>query len=181
MKPFGSHAQAGFGIGSRVFQAGIMPAVAMSFGVAAVVGQNVGSREFQRVHEIFREAGKLVTVFMIAFIVIAQLIPATLVRPFSHDAAVIEVAADYLRTVSFVYIASGMVMICAGMFQGMGNTVPSLIASAVRVALFVGTVLALSHRVGFMLRHIWIVSVATVVVQALIAVALLRVKLRALA
>jgi putative MATE family efflux protein len=179
VKPFGSHAQAGFGIGSRVFQAGIMPAVAMSFGVAAVVGQNFGSRHYDRVREIFREAGKMITVLMIVFIAIAQLFPVALVRPFSHDPRVIEVAADYVRTVSFVYVASGLVMTCAGMFQGIGNTVPSLIASAVRVGVFVGAVFILSHRAGFTLRSIWIVSVASVVLQVGIAMWLLRMRLRA--
>jgi putative MATE family efflux protein len=180
VKPFGSHAQAGFGIGSRVFQAGIMPAVAMSFGVAAVVGQNFGSRKFNRVREIFREAAKMITVLMIVFIVIGQLAPAALVRPFSKDPAVIGVAADYVRTVSFVYIASGLVMTCAGMFQGIGNTVPSLIASFVRVVTFVGSVSLLSHRPDFTLRWIWIASVATVVLQVAIALWLLRMRLRLL-
>jgi putative MATE family efflux protein len=181
VKPFGSHAQAGFGIGSRVFQAGIMPAVAMSFGVAAVVGQNFGSRRYDRVREIFREAAKMVTVLMIVFILIGQFAPAALVRPFAkEDPAVIGVAADYVRTVSFVYIASGLVMTCAGMFQGIGNTVPSLIASFVRVVTFVGSVSILSHRPDFTLRWIWIASVATVVLQVAIALWLLRMRLRLL-
>jgi putative MATE family efflux protein len=180
VKPFGSHAQAGFGIGSRVFQAGIMPAVAMSFGVAAVVGQNFGSKRYDRVREIFREAGKMITVLMLVFIAIAELAPAALVRPFSSDAPVIGVAAEYLRTVAVVYIASGFVMVCAGMFQGIGNTVPSLIASAIRMVAFVGSVLVLAHRPGFTLRSIWVCSVATVALQAVIAVWLLRTRLREL-
>lgn len=179
VKPFGSHAQAGFGIGSRVFQAGIMPAVAMSFGVAAVVGQNFGSRKHDRVREIFRESAKMITVLMILFIVVAQLAPVALVRPFSEHPRVIEVAADYVRTVSFVYVASGLVMTCAGMFQGIGNTVPSLIASFVRVMAFMAAVFVLSRQQGFTLRWIWIVSVATVVLQVAIAVWLLRVRMRA--
>ncbi|MGZ3448036.1 MAG: MATE family efflux transporter [Polyangiales bacterium] len=179
VKPFGSQSQAGFGIGSRVFQAGIMPAVAMSFAVAAVVGQNFGSRHYDRVRAIFREAAKLITILMLCFIVVSQLAASALVRPFSGDPVVIDVASGYVRTVSFVYVASGLVMVCAGVFQGIGNTWPSLVASAVRVVSFVGIVLFLSHRADFTLRSIWITSVATVVLQVVIALWLLRTLLRA--
>lgn len=177
VKPFGSQAQAGFGIGSRVFQAGMMPAVAMSFGVAAVAGQNFGSGHHDRVRGVFRESGKLIVILMIAFTAICQFAAVQFVRPFSREQIVIDVAAEYVRTVSFVYVASGLVLVCAGVFQGVGNTVPSLIASAVRVAAFVGSVLALSHSAGFTLRSIWIASVATVVLQVFIAVWLLRMQL----
>lgn len=76
-----------------------------------------------------------------------------------------------------VYVFSGVVLVCAGVFQGVGNTVPSLIASAVRVVVFVGAVLVASRRADFTLRFIWIASVATVVLQVGIAVWLLRVQL----
>jgi putative MATE family efflux protein len=39
-RPFGAAAQAGFGIGMRVVQAGFMPVVALGFSVAPVAGQN---------------------------------------------------------------------------------------------------------------------------------------------
>ena len=53
-RPFGSAAQAGFGIGMRVLQAGFMPVVALGFSVAPVAGQNFGARQPQRVRETFR-------------------------------------------------------------------------------------------------------------------------------
>lgn len=40
--PFGAAAQAGFGIGTRVVQAGFMTVVALGFAVAPVAGQNFG-------------------------------------------------------------------------------------------------------------------------------------------
>ena len=43
-RPFGAEAQAGFGIGQRVIQAGFMPVVALGFAVAPVAGQNFGAR-----------------------------------------------------------------------------------------------------------------------------------------
>jgi Na+-driven multidrug efflux pump len=123
----------------------------------------------------------LITALMIVFIVVSQIAASALVRPFSGDPVVIDVAAGYVRTVSFVYVASALVLVCAGIFQGIGNTVPSLIASAVRVVSFVGVVVFLSRSPGFTLHQIWITSVATVVLQVSIALLLLRMQLRELA
>ena len=55
-RPFGSAAQAGFGIGMRVVQAGFMPVVALGFAVAPVAGQNFGARKADRVRLTFRAA-----------------------------------------------------------------------------------------------------------------------------
>ena len=48
---FGASAQAGFGIGARVMQALFLPAIAIAFATAPVVGQNFGARLGSRVRE----------------------------------------------------------------------------------------------------------------------------------
>ena len=54
---FGAGAQAGFGIGLRVIQAGFMPVVALGFAVSPVAGQNFGARLGERVRATFRIGG----------------------------------------------------------------------------------------------------------------------------
>jgi hypothetical protein len=56
----------------------------------------------------------------------------------------------------------------------MGNTIPSLVASGVRIALLSGLALAASRMPGFQLRWIWYLSVATVLVQLALAMGFLR-------
>src|SRR3954451_1789999 len=58
-RPFGAAAQAGFGIGGRIVQAGFMPVVALGFSVAPVAGQNFGARHAQRVKDTFKHAAVL--------------------------------------------------------------------------------------------------------------------------
>ncbi len=60
-RPFGAAAQAGFGIGQRIIQAGFMPIVALGFAVAPVAGQNFGARKADRVRETFKRAVLMVT------------------------------------------------------------------------------------------------------------------------
>jgi len=173
-RPFGAAAQAGFGIGMRIIQAGFMPVVALAFSVAPVAGQNFGARLAQRVKDTFRDAAWLSVAIMAAFAIACHLLPGPLVRVFSKDPAVIAVGTEYLRIISFNYVASGLVFVAGSTFQAMGNTVPSLIASAARIALVAVPGVILSRLPGFELRWLWWLSVASVFVQLVLAMLLLR-------
>lgn len=177
-RPFGAAAQAGFGIGSRLMQVGFMPAVAISFSVAAVVGQNFGARSFLRVREAVQESAKLVLGFMILFTVVCQIAPAYLVAAFSASPEVIAAGVDYLRTISWGYFASGLVFVFAGVFQGLGNTWPSLLASALRAVAYVPPALLLSRLPSFALHSVWLVSLGSVLFQLLLQQGFLRRELR---
>src|SRR5207253_356928 len=173
-RPFGAAAQAGFGIGMRIIQAGFMPVVALAFSVAPVAGQNFGARLAQRVKDTFKDAAWMAVSLMVVFAVACHLLPAPFVRVFSKDPDVIAVGTEYLRIISFNYVASGLVFVASSTFQAMGNTVPSLIASVVRIALVAIPALIVSRLPGFALRWLWWLSVASVLVQLVLAMVLLR-------
>jgi putative MATE family efflux protein len=171
---FGAAAQAGFGIGMRIFQAAFMPVVALGFSVAPVAGQNFGAGKAHRVTHTFRDAAWMAGGTMAAFTIACQIAPASMVRVFSTDPDVILIGADYLRIVSWASAASGLIFVASSMFQAMGNTMPSLISSAVRITLVATLTLILAPMPGFALRWIWYLSVATVFVQLILSLALLR-------
>jgi MATE family, multidrug efflux pump len=173
-RPFGAAAQAGFGIGMRIIQAGFMPVVALGFSVAPVAGQNYGARQAERVKSTFRDAALMATGAMVLFAILCHLVPHTLVAVFSKDPAVIEVGSEYLRIISWNFVASGLIFVASSMFQAMGNTVPSLVASGVRIALVTVIALYLARMPGFHLRWVWYVSVGSVVVQLTLAMWFLR-------
>jgi putative MATE family efflux protein len=173
-RPFGAASQAGFGIGTRIVQAGFMPVVALGFSVAPVAGQNFGAKQAQRVKDTFKAGALLAIVVMIALIIISHLAPATLVGIFSSEPSVIAVGEEYLRIVSWSFIASGVIFVTSSMFQAMGNTVPSLIVSAVRIVIFAIPSFMLSRGAGFRLNWIWYLSVASVLVQLALSLSMLR-------
>jgi putative MATE family efflux protein len=173
-RPFGAAAQAGFGIGMRVVQAGFMPVVALGFSVAPVAGQNFGARQAQRVKDTFKDAAMMAAGVMFAFALACHIAPAALVRIFSKDPAVIAVGDEYLRIVSWNYVASGLIFVASSMFQAMGNTIPSLVTSTVRIATIAIPALVLSRTPGFQLRWIWYLSVASVFLQLTLSMLLLR-------
>jgi putative MATE family efflux protein len=174
IRDFGEDAQAGFGVGSRVLQAIIMPAMAIAFAVPAVAGQNYGARRGDRVRETLKQALILETVVMGALVLVCQLWATIPVRWFTTDPEAVTVAADYLRVISWNLLAAGVVFGCSGIFQALGNTWPSLASSASRLVTFVLPALALSHRPGFAILDVWHLSLATTIVQAVISVLLVR-------
>lgn len=173
-RPFGAAAQAGFGIGQRVIQAGFMPVVALGFAVAPVAGQNFGAHQRQRVIATFKDAAWMAAGAMVVLAIVCQAIPDALMRTFSKDPAVIAVGVEYLRIISLNFVASGLIFVASSMFQAMGNTVPSLFASAARIILVVIPAVALSRMPGFELRWIWYLSAGAVMIQLALSMWLLR-------
>jgi len=166
IRDFGAAAQAGYGIGSRVMQSIFLPAMAIAFSAAPLAGQNMGAGKSERVRETFRWAAVLGSGLMATLTLACQIRPELFVRGFADESAVLAVSAEFLRTISWNFVASGLIFTCSGMFQAIGNTLPSLISSASRLVTFAVPALLLAQRPGFQLRHVWVLSVVTMTVQA---------------
>src|SRR6185295_15148382 len=99
LRPFGSAAQAGFGIGLRVMQALFLPAVAIAFATAPVVGQNFGARQGQRVRQAFYAAAGMATGVMVTMSLLCRIAPAAMIGTFNRDPGVVRYGAEYLRII----------------------------------------------------------------------------------
>jgi Na+-driven multidrug efflux pump len=179
IRPFGAEAQAGFGVGMRVLQAIFLPAMSVAFAVAPIVGQNFGAGKFARVRATFRSAAAMSSVLMLLAMLLLLWRGESMIAGFTSDPEAIRVGAEYLRFVSWNCIASGFVFTCSGVLQGLGNTWPSLWSSASRLLTFVLPVAWLAAQPGFTLHQVWITSVASVTLQAVLSGTLVLWQLRA--
>jgi putative MATE family efflux protein len=172
----GTSATAGFGIGGRVMQSVFLPVMAVSFAASPLAGQNFGARLGARVKETFRTAALLGSALMLGATLICQISPGVLISPFTKDAQVIAIASQYLAIVSWSFVASGLNFTASGMFQALGNTLPSLLCSASRIFTFLLPALGLyaAHAGAVPLRQLWMLSVASTLLQAISAITLLR-------
>ena len=177
-RPFGSAAQAGFGIGLRVLQACFLPVVALGIAVAPVAGQNFGARHGERVRETFRSGALMATALMAIATTVCYLAPTALIRVFSSDAEVIHVGSDYLRILAWSFVASGLIFVASSMFQGLGHTIPPLMASFGRMLVVSIAVIVMSRTPGFELRWIWYLSAIAVWLHLGANLLLLRRELR---
>jgi putative MATE family efflux protein len=173
-RPFGAAAQAGFGVGLRVIQAGFMPVVAMGFAVSPVAGQNFGARLPARVRQTFRVGALMAAGFMVILTLLCQLAAEPMIGIFSRDPEVLAVGGQYLRITSIAFVASGIVFVSSSMFQALGNTIPPLLSSVARILIVVVPALLLSRLPGFQLHWIWYLALGATLVQCLSNVLLLR-------
>jgi len=154
-RPFGSAAQAGFGIGMRIVQAGFMPVVALGFAVAPVGGQNVGARLGDRARATFRSGAIMAAGVMVLLTIACWIAGEEMVRVFSADPGVIAVGTEYLDIVSWTFVASGVIFVGSSMFQALGHTLPALLASFTRIVLVAIPAFMLSRLQSFQLNWIW--------------------------
>lgn len=174
IRHFGAEAQAGFGVGSRVSQAIFLPTMAIAFAASPIAGQNFGAKRADRVRATFGHAAIIGSAIMLLLTLLCHLRPDLLVSPFTKDPAVRLVAADYLRLTSWNFVCVGLVFTTSGMFQALGNTRPSLLSSGSRLFTFALPSIWLSRQPQAELRDFWLLSIASVTLQAIIGLVLLR-------
>jgi Na+-driven multidrug efflux pump len=178
IRHFGPHAQAGFGIGMRIMQSIFLPVMAVAFAAAPIAGQNFGAGLAERVRYTFRDAALICSALMLVMTLLTQWRPEVLLAPFTNDPQALAYGADYLRIASWNFVASGVVFTCSSMFQGLGDTRPSLFASASRLLTFAAPAIWMANQPWLTLHAIWILSVVSVYLQMLFCLLLLRHQLR---
>jgi len=174
IRDFGSAAQAGFGVGSRMMQSIFLAAMAVAFAAAPIAGQNFAAGRLDRARETFWAAAKIGSGIMVLMTLLVHWQPEFFVRVFAADETTVSVAVDFLRTISWNFLASGLIFTCSGIFQALGNTVPSIISSAARLAVFGAIAYAASRLPGFTLQHIWYISVFSTTLQMCFSLWLLK-------
>ena len=173
IQEFGEAAQAGFSMGGRIMQAIFMPAMAIAFSVGPIAGQNFGARQAGRVKETCFRGILLNSLVMVAVTIFLQLKADLLIRFFTDETDVIAVGADFLRIISWNFLAQGIVFTCSGMFQGLGNTRPSMMSSGFRLLVFIPIVMYLSSQPDFSINQVWYVSILSVTLQAILSFSLI--------
>jgi len=166
IRHFGDVAQAGFGIGNRLTQAIFLPGMAIAFAAGPLAGQNFGAGEVARVRATLRASVVFCSAVMLPLTLICQLRPEWLVQVFTPDPRVVEQGTLFLRIISWNFVATGTIFSCSALFQGLGNTLPSLISTGSRLVTFVVPAMWMSTWPHFRIEDVWYLSVVSVTLQA---------------
>ena len=178
IRNYGSEAQAGFGVGSRVMQAIFLPAMAISFAVAPVAGQNFGAGLPDRVRRTVRDAALMSSALMACLTALCLWESRVLVAPFAPDPAVAQAAATYLGIVSLNFVATGLIFTASGTFQALGDTRPALVGGVLRLIVFSSAAFWISAQPWARLEHLWWASAASALLHAVVALLFLRDQLK---
>jgi putative MATE family efflux protein len=178
IRRFGPDAQAGFGIGQRIMQSMFLPAMAVAFATAPIVGQNFAAGKFARVRETFGLAVLIGTCIMVVLTLFCQWCAAWAIHGFTAQPAALAVGTQFLQVISWNFVATGVVFTCSALFQGLGNTIPAVLSTASRMVSFVVPALWLASQPQFQLIQLWFASIASVTLQAALSLWLVRAEFR---
>ena len=133
-------ATAAVGVCDRVFNVAIIPGIAFSSAISAMVAQNTGAGEYRRGRECLR-TGLMIALAIAALIFAAlALFPAAIIGSFTKDASVVSAGVDYMTFFKFDCMLFTLAFCVNGYINGTGHTrytmIVNLIASfAVRLPL----------------------------------------------
>jgi putative MATE family efflux protein len=133
---FGTPVVSAFGAASRIDQYAFMPAMTIGAATAALSGQNIGARKFDRVKDIVKWSTMLAVTITSVISILIFIFPQVFISIFissegGANKEVIKNGIQYLKIVSLSYIPFSMMFISNGVLQGAGDTWPVLIISIV--------------------------------------------------
>lgn len=124
-------ATAAVGVSDRVFNVAIIPGIAFSSAISAMVAQNTGAGEYRRGRECLR-VGLLIAFVISALIFAAMAIfPAQIIGSFTKDAAVVAAGVDYLTYFKFDCMLFTLAFCVIGYINGTGHTRYTLIINII--------------------------------------------------
>ena len=173
-RPFGAPAQGGFTIGLRVVQSAFLPVVALGFAVAPVAGQNFAAGKGDRVRAAFKAAAGMAAAAMLVAGIGMYFGATALMRVFTADPEAIAVGVEYLQIVVVTFVPSGITFVSSSMFQALGNTIPPLATSTLRILIAAIPAIFLARVAGFHLTWIWYLGAIAVLLQMTLNLILLQ-------
>ena len=129
-------ASASLGVVEKIIVFAMLPPMAISSAVATMTAQNYGAGLIQRMNRCLASGIGIALVFGVSVCVYSQFLPETLTAFFTKDAAVVSMAAEYLRGYSIDCIVVSFVFCINSYFSGQGNSLFPMIHSLIATFLF---------------------------------------------
>ncbi|HEU4615416.1 MAG TPA: MATE family efflux transporter [Kofleriaceae bacterium] len=169
LRSFGQDQQAAFGIGQRVFQAVLIPLLALSSATSVLAGQNHGAQREDRVRETLRMSLTIGLFAAPLLIVVIEVFAPAIGKLFSDDVTVTAMTATFLRIIALGLVPLAGAYAVFAVLAGTGNTRSSLHAQLTCAALIVSASAMASRLPGFESSRLWWILVAGNGAQALLA------------
>ena len=162
-------AAAAAGVVDRVFNVSIVPAIAFSGAISAMVAQNTGAGEYRRARKCMGIGLTLCTIVAAVILAIMVLFPAQVVGCFTKEAEVVALGAEYLTYYRYDCLLCAMAFCINGYINGTGHTRWTMVVNVVSsLCVRVPVMWALSRMAGATLRQIGLGFPSASLVQLLL-------------
>jgi putative MATE family efflux protein len=119
---FGPEVTAAYGIGLRLDQLSLLPAMAIGMSVSSMASQNLAAQKYDRVKELFYLSVAASLLLSFFFFILIYGFPGMVSSIFTKEQSVIAYAVEYIRTVSFTYFLFSIIFVLQGIVRGAGDT-----------------------------------------------------------
>ena len=128
----GSAAVAGFGVGGRIQSFAVVPLLALSGSIGAIVGQNWGAGEHDRARRALWQAGLFCLAYGLAAAIVLFLARDFFAGLFSDEEAVLRAGTDYLAISVWGYAGFGLLIVVNGAMNAIDRASIAFAQSFVR-------------------------------------------------
>ena len=115
---YSMYAVAGYGIGFRVEQLMLLPALGLSTAVLTLVSNNYGAKKYDRVIETLKTALKYGFIISTVGIIVLSLFGKMLISLFDSNSVVVGYGLDYLLIEVWIFYAYVVLFVCVSTLQG---------------------------------------------------------------
>lgn len=115
---YGMQAVAGYGIGYRVEQLMLLPALGLNTAVLTLVSNNFGAKKYDRVIEVLKTSLKYGFIISTVGIIILTVLGRFIISLFDSNETVVNFGVDYLLVEIWIFYAYVALFICVSTLQG---------------------------------------------------------------
>ena len=176
---FGTEAVAAYGLGGRLDSVYFLPTFALASGMVTLTGMFYGAQRLDLIRETVCYVLIRGQILALSFGLIFYFFSPLIFTLFTSNEIIAAMAVDYIRTIVFAFPFMTLGVISGRIFQGLGEGMPSLLLTAMRVIFVSGT---LAYVFIFVLKlglwSIWLALALGATVTSIIALAWLILRLR---
>ena len=123
---------AGYGVAVRIEQIALLPTIGLNIATVALVGQNFGAQQWERILQSIKQAVKYGVILLTVGLLIIYPLAPQLVGLFNADPVVIQEGANYLRIEGLAIYTYSMIGIASSVMQAIKKPYFALIIGVLR-------------------------------------------------
>ena len=157
--------------GGRIEHLFFLPIISIATSVVTLVGMFYGAGKIDLIKKIVIYAIKYVLIISIIFSIIFYYNSYFFYSLFTSDQDIASIGSEYLQIFSFAFPFVSVGMLCIRVMQGLGNTIPMLILTSLRVVIIsCGLASIFKFLLGYDdVRYIWYSILISALVTSFLA------------
>lgn len=157
-----------FGVVNRVVFLFVMVVMGLNQGMQPIAGYNYGALQMTRVMEVLKVTIFYATMVMLAGFLVGEVIPHWVVRAFTSEKELIDLAVYGMRITVAMFPVIGFQMVVSNFFQSIGLAKKSIFLSLTRQVLFlIPFLIVLPHYWG--ITGVWVSLPASDFIASMVA------------